>query len=202
MTQAQELALTQLRDKNSSRATFRRASRIMTHCMAQQAIQFCELESIDIETPIAKTKGVRLKDHIVLIPILRSGMAMLQIFFQYFPDASVGVAGLKRDEKTAIAHWYYNNIPALDHHQVIVLDPMLATGGTGHDILKKLKSLGAQESKIMYISMVSAPEGVKRLKTEFPQVNLITAAQDDHLNEKEYIVPGLGDFGDRYFGTE
>jgi len=161
------------------------------------------MKKIQIQTPIDTATGIKLADPIVLVPILRSGITMLHAFTHYFPDASIGVVGLRRDEKTAIAHWYYENLPPLSKkEQVIILDPMIATGGTALETLKKLQEHGVPQEKILFVSMVCAPEGLEAIKAKFDQITIITAAVDDHLNAQKFIVPGLGDFGDRYFGTE
>ena len=135
--------------------------------------------------------------------ILRSGITMLQPFLEYFPQATVGVIGMRRDEQTAEPHLYYENIPPLQQDQlVLLLDPMLATGGTTVATLKILTERGIKEENVVFVGIVSAPEGVQNLKVNFPQVKTLIAAEDERLNSDFFIVPGLGDFGDRYFGTE
>lgn len=203
MKQADRYLLTALRNKDTDHAAFRHAARQLSKLLAGQALEIVSMQEIPIQTTLAQTTGLMLKDRIIIIPILRSGITMLEPFLQVFPEALVGVVGLRRDEKTAQAHWYYENIPPLTpDDQIIIVDPMIATGGTGFETLTKLKNKGANIDKALYVSIISAPEGLAFIHKHFPKVRIITAAQDSHLNDKKFIVPGLGDYGDRYFGTE
>jgi len=128
---------------------------------------------------------------------------LLPTFLRYFEDATVGFVGLARDEETAQAHWYYKKLPAFSGQEyIVILEPMLATGGTALEVLRELQKSGADMNKIIFVSVVCAPEGIKKVNSEFPDVKIITVGIDSHLNDKKFIVPGLGDFGDRYFGTE
>lgn len=141
-----------------------------------------------------------LATNILIITILRAGLAMLEPAMQFFPNAPIGIAGIKRDEQTAVANEYYWNVPNIDQHTtILLLDPMLATGGSMLSVLEKIAKENPKEIRI--VSVVSAPEGIKAIHTAFPNIHIFTAAVDSHLNDKKYIVPGLGDFGDRYFGT-
>lgn len=203
MNQAQTYFLSILRNKNTPRSTFRTVARKLTECLALETFNHIKLKPTTIETPLRPTTGLEVAQRMVIVPILRSGITMVEPFLSYFPDALVGVVGLRRDEKTAIAHWYYENIPALTKNdQIIIVDPMIATGGTGQETLTMLKKKNANMGTLIYVSMVSAPEGIKVIKDAFNEITIITASVDDHLNDKKFIVPGLGDFGDRYFGTE
>lgn len=203
MEHIKEMFMTILRDKKTSRAQFRQASDRLADLLAHEAAQHLSVQKISIETPMGSTTGIELKDPIILVPILRSGITLMSAFLRYFENAKVGVVGLKRDEKTAQAHWYYENLPTLTgKEQFIILDPMIATGGTGIETLKKITKRGIPQEKILYASIICAPEGIAAIRAEFPHINMITIAIDDHLNAKKFIVPGLGDFGDRYFGTE
>jgi len=203
MNKAINLYLTILRDKKTKCLQFRHAATIVADLLAHQTLLQLNTKTVTIDTPLAKTSGIQRINDIVLIPILRSGITMLPAFLCYFPDAPIGVVGLKREEKTAEAHLYYHNFPPLTpEHQIIILDPMLATGGTAVETIALLKKYGIQENKIIFVSIVSAPEGINKIRTAFPTVTIITAAEDERLNAKKFIVPGLGDFGDRYFGTE
>lgn len=203
MKKAKQLFMTILRDKNTSRPEFRQAAERLSHILAHEAAEYLKTKKIKIQTPISSAIGIEPAQPLVLVPILRSGITMLPAFLDYFPHATVGVVGLKRDEKTAIAHWYYENLPPLDTtQQIIILDPMIATGGTGVETLRTLKNGGVTQDQILFVSIVCAPEGLEAIRSEFPDITLITTAVDDHLNDKKFIVPGLGDFGDRYFGTE
>lgn len=203
MEKAKKILMTKLRDKTISRAEFRKVANQLAYILAHEAMEHLQTKKVTIETPLEKTTGEKISDEIVLVPILRSGITMVETFLYYFENAAVGVVGLKRDEKTAQAHWYYENLPAISQNtQVIILDPMLATGGTACEILKKLQKQGASLKKTIFVSMVCAPEGLEKVRAEFPEVKIITAAVDEKLNKEKFILPGLGDFGDRYFGTE
>jgi len=198
-----QLLMSQLRNKKISRSHFRYTADRLAHVLAHEAAQHLAMKKIQVQTPLDKTTGIQVANPIVLVPILRSGITLLPIFLQYFTDATVGVVGLRRDEKTAQAHWYYENFPPLNNtQQFIILDPMIATGGTGIETLKKLKQHGITQDKILFVSIVCAPEGLAAVRAEFPDITIITVAVDDHLNKEKFIIPGLGDFGDRYFGTE
>ena len=195
--------MTILRDEKTVRPVFRTASYQVSRIIAHQIAQKISVHQMTIETPIAATTGITFARPPLLVPILRSGIAMLPAFLDIFPDAPVGIVGLKRDEKTAIAHWYYENVPPFDpKNQIVILDPMIATGGTGIETLTFLVQRGAIQKNIMYASIVSAPEGIDMFKKEFPEIDIICAAQDKGLTKDKFIIPGLGDFGDRFFGTE
>lgn len=141
------------------------------------------------------------KNSIILVPILRAGLALLPAFIEKFPKASVGFIGLKRNEKTLKPKAYYQNIPKISKSDVvIVLDPMLATGGSAVAGIKTLVKAGAREENIVFVGIISAPEGIANLQKNFPLVRILCAEYDKRLDKKGYIVPGLGDFGDRYFG--
>jgi len=203
MNQAINYYLTILRNKETARCAFRQAAHQIADLLAQEAANHLKVRTITVQTPLAQASGIVYDDPQVIVPILRSGITMLPSFLRYFCDSRVGVVGLKRDEKTAIAKKYYSNIPPIDAQtQIIIIDPMIATGGTAIETLALLKEKGAIESQILFVSIVSSPEGIKIIKTSYPEVTIITASCDDGLNDKKYIVPGLGDFGDRYFGSE
>jgi len=198
-----KIFLTKLRNKKTNRPEFQEASHTLSHILAHETMSHIETEKIEIETPIEKTYGIKIKPSIILVPILRSGITMVSPFLYYFKNAKVGVVGLKRNEKTAQAHLYYNNIPpAKKDDKIIILDPMIATGGTGIETLKILKNKGVEEKNIIFTSIISSKEGINIILSEFPNIKIITAETDEILNQNKFIVPGLGDFGDRYFGTE
>ena len=196
--------MTVLRTKETSMINFRKAADQLSLVLAQQAADYIETTSVNIVTPLdAQTTGTIINKKIVLVPILRSGLALVPAFVHFYPHASIGVIGAKRDEETAIAHLYYKNLPPISSDdQVIVLDPMLATGGSLLITLKILIDLKIKEEQILYVGVICAAEGYNLVKKAFPTIKMIIAAQDQILNDKKYIVPGLGDFGDRYFGTE
>lgn len=194
-------ALTQLRDKNTSTERFRFYSDQICQILIDQSLQQVQLESIAIETPLTGFEGKKLPDDIVIVPILRAGIAMLNSALHMLPHAKVGFAGLQRDEATAIAKEYYWKFPQITQDSIVIItDPMLATGGSLLHVLKRLKEYTPKEIRI--VSVISAPEGIGAIHKEFPEVTIFTAAVDQQLNAQKYIVPGLGDYGDRYFGTE
>lgn len=194
-------ALTILRDKHTTIDRYRLYSDQLCHILLTEALSNLELTKHAIQTPLATTTGEALQsEHIVVIPILRAGLAMLRPALQLLPKAKVGFIGLARDETTAVAKEYYRKFPLIeDTSTIVIVDPMLATGGSMMHLLSELQSSVAKEIRI--VSVVSAPEGIEKVLTEFPDVKIITAAVDDHLNDRRYIIPGLGDYGDRYFGT-
>ncbi len=196
-----EDSLTILRDKNTRTEEFRRHADVVSKVLLIEALKELSLKDKPIETPLAPFTGRELSDDVIVVPVLRAGLAMLTALRDLLPSMSVGFIGLERDEKTAIAREYYKKIPKIfSTHIVLVIDPMLATGGSMDDTIKAVKAKGAK--RIVAVSIVSAPEGLGRLARAHPDVPIVTAALDERLNDKAYIVPGLGDFGDRYFGTE
>lgn len=203
MEQAKKICMTLLRDKNSSRSVFRQTAHKLAHILAHEAAQHVATTQKKVQTPLATANGVQFERPIVLVPILRSGITLLPAFLDFFTDATVGVVGLKRDETTAVAHWYYKNFPPMTgQEQIIILDPMIATGGTGVEVLAHLTQAGIPQNRILFASIICAPEGLAVIRAQFPDITIITCALDEHLNATKFIVPGLGDFGDRYFGTE
>jgi len=192
--------LTHVRNKDTSTATFRRAMSNIGIVLAYHALTDLKLDETEIETPIQKTIGYQPGQEVVVIPILRAGLSLVDGIVNFMPEAKVGHVGVYRDENTHQPVNYYDNLPSgIDKALNLVVDPMLATGGSGSHALTFLKENGAKE--IRFVSLIAAPEGITRLQKDHPDVPIITAAIDERLNEKAYIVPGLGDAGDRYFGT-
>lgn len=193
-------SLTVIRRKETGTEEFRRHAGIISKILLVEVMKGLGTANIRIETPLAPMTGKKLKDDVIVVPVLRAGLAMLFAIQDFLPAVAVGFIGLERDEQTAQAREYYRKLPKiLATHKVLVIDPMLATGGSFDDTVTALKSKGAKH--ITIVSIVSAPEGIKRIQKNHPEIAIFTAAIDDHLNAKKYIVPGLGDFGDRYFGT-
>ena len=193
-------SLTILRDKKTSTEEFRRHGAIVSKILILEATKYLKVKNIKINTPLAPFDGKVLADEVVVVPVLRAGLAMLFALQDFLPAVSVGFVGLERDEATAQAQEYYQKLPQLfKNSKVLIIDPMLATGGSFCDTIEIVKKKGGKN--ITLVSIVSAPEGIKRLRDGYPQVKIVTAAIDHHLNNKKFIVPGLGDFGDRYFGT-
>lgn len=191
--------LTTLRDAQTPIALFRQSADRLSSLLLFEALSDIPLEKKHIETPLISFVGENIKENIIFIPILRAGLSMLYQGLQMMPTASVGMFGLKRDEKTAIAHEYYRNIPDTTDAHIVFLDPMLATGGSISYALTHLKR--ADTKSIRLVSIVCAPEGIDHVHSQFPDLMIYTASIDKRLNSKKFIVPGLGDFGDRYFGT-
>ena len=195
-----EDCLRHLRDHTTGVADFRRYARLLTQLLCFEATRDLALEHAEIETPLERTPARRLADRVVLVPVLRSGLAMLETVGSLFPDARVGFVGLERDEETAVARGYYRKLPGqLGDSRVMILEPMLATGGSACATLQLLTDAGARDLRL--ISVVAAPEGVAEVQRRFPTAGIFVAAVDRALNERKFILPGLGDFGDRYFGT-
>lgn len=193
-------SLTILRDKNTDTETFRRHTAIVSQIIIMEASKGIKLTKKEIETPLTKVQGYEISRSMVFVPVLRAGISMLVPARDFLPWTPVGFIGLERDEETAVAREYYQKFPKdIENKLVLILDPMLASGGSVSDTITRLKEKGAKRVAIACI--VSAPEGIKRINKEHPDVYIFTSAIDDHLNDKKYIVPGLGDFGDRYFGT-
>jgi uracil phosphoribosyltransferase len=191
--------LTQLRIKSTKPVTFRTIAYQLSLLLAMEATRSLPLADREIETPLESMTGKALARPIVIVPILRAGLGMVQPFLDLFPDISVGYIGLERDHQTARAHSYYCKLPPLEGAQAIVVDPMLATGGSAAQALSVLKSNGAPEARLVCI--VAAPEGVAEIERQHPATHIHTASLDRALNDKKYILPGLGDFGDRLYGT-
>jgi len=194
--------LSLLRDRETPPKLFRELVNELTFFLAYEALRDIRSKTVDVATPVAKTKGERVDEpRIILVPILRAGMGMLDAMLHVLPYAKVGVLGMQRDETTAEPVPYYAKVPqAKDGEELaIVTDPMLATGGSACDAVAQLKKLGYR--RIKFLSIISAPEGVAKFEKEHPDVPVFTAAKDERLNSHFYIVPGLGDAGDRIFGT-
>jgi uracil phosphoribosyltransferase len=192
--------LSRLRDKNTEPKKFRELVREIAALLAYEATADLLTVPRELETPLAKTTGVELKEKIGLVPILRSGLGMVEGFWELMPSAEVWHIGLYRDEHTLRPVEYYNKLPLEPTVSVcLILDPMLATGGSATATADVLKRWGVK--KIKFVGLIGAPEGVRAMQTAHPDIPIHLAAIDDHLNERAYIVPGLGDAGDRQFGT-
>jgi uracil phosphoribosyltransferase len=193
-------SLTHLRNRETQLQKFRHYSDKICRLILTESISGLTLKTIEVETPITKTSSSVLSDDIVVVPVLRAGLAMLHAAIELLPKAKVGFVGLERDETTAVASQYYWKVPEISTKTtVIVTDPMLATGGSLAHLLKNI--ISSKPAKIIIASIIAAPEGVNLIEKEFPEVKIFTASLDESLNNKKYIVPGLGDYGDRYFGT-
>ena len=189
-----------LRSKDTTVKEFRALINEIALLMGYEATKDLKLTEIDVETPIIKTKGKIIEKQVALVPILRAGLGMVDALMSLIPAAKVGHIGLYRDHETLEPVEYYCKLPAdIEQRQVLVLDPMLATGGSAAAAIEFVKQRGAKNIKLMCI--IAAPEGVEAIKKAHPDVDIYVAALDEKLNEHGYIVPGLGDAGDRIFGT-
>ena len=192
--------LTILRDRGTPCPRFRRCVQEITGFIACEALRKLELEEFRVETPLAETAGWRLRDELVLVPILRAGMGMLDALLELAPEAKVGFIGLERDHAGKLPREYYCKLPEPGEHSLAVLiDPMLATGGSLAAAIDLLKREGFRQ--ILVLAIVSSPEGRDAIEATSPEVKVYTGCLDAGLNENKYIVPGLGDAGDRIYGT-
>lgn len=190
-----------LRDRKTSGSQFRQLVEELGLLLAVEATKDLPTESVAIETPLERTQAKRLLPlDPVLVPVLRAGLGLVKPFLELLPTAKVGHLGLYRDHNTLVPVPYYRNFPPiLEERQVFVLDPMLATGGSASEAVRQLKTAGAR--RITLASVLAAPEGIERVLADHPDLQVVVAAVDRCLNERGYILPGLGDAGDRMFGT-
>ena len=191
-----------LRDKNSGTKEFREIAAELATMLCYEATKDAPLYDTEIETPIAKMKAQKLdEDNYAFLPILRAGMSMVEGILNIIPNAKVGHIGLFRNENTLEPTQYYFKVPhGIEKRTVIILDPMLATGGTACDAIQSLKNVGV--TKMKFLCIIAAPEGIKKIQEKYPEVQIYCTSIDERLNEKGYIVPGLGDAGDRIYGTK
>jgi uracil phosphoribosyltransferase len=194
-----ESLLASLRNAATGPREFRQNSEALGTILALEATRNFPVVPTTVTTPIAETEGRNLACPLVVVPVLRAGLGMVAPFLQLFPEVAVGYIGLERNEQTAAAETYYKKLPSLAGKFCLCLDPMLATGGSAVRAIGLMKDAGATNIKM--VSIVAAPEGVAHLNSWHPDVEIFTAALDDGLDDRKYIVPGLGDFGDRLFGT-
>jgi len=193
-------ALAILRDKRTAPDEFRRVATRISVLLAAEALRGVPMAAMSVDTPLGPADARRMASEVVVVPVLRAGLGMLDAVLELVPSARVGYIGLQRDERTAVASQYYSKLPDhLDRAYVLMIDPMLATGGSASAALDLLRRAGAHRVRIVCI--VAAPEGVAVVERDHPDVDIYTPVVDSHLNAQKYIVPGLGDFGDRLYGT-
>ncbi|MGN0966663.1 MAG: uracil phosphoribosyltransferase [Candidatus Coprovivens sp.] len=197
-----EHKLSILRDKKTGTKEFREIIKEIAMFLCYEAMKDVELDEVEITTPIEKMKTGKLnEDNYAFIPILRAGLGMVDGVTTVVPNAKIGHIGMYRNEETFEPVNYFFKVPKdIEHKEVFLLDPMLATGGSAIDAVDSLKSRGV--TKIKFLCIIAAPEGIKALNKKHPDVEIYCGHIDDHLNESKYIVPGLGDAGDRIFGTK
>src|SRR5436190_2830147 len=192
--------LTRLRDKATGAQEFRRVLSEVAALMLYEATRSFAVEKVTVMTPLQRAKGSRLQREVLLVPVLRAGLGMLDSILQLIPHARVGFVGLKRQESSLRAMFYHKSLPPdLSRFEVILIDPMLATGGSAVAAMDLLAELGAK--RVRLVNLVAAPEGIHRVRSHYPGWPIFTAAIDQKLNQRGYIVPGLGDAGDRLFGV-
>ncbi len=191
-----------LRDKKTGTKEFRELVSELATMLCYEAMKEAEMYETEIETPMTKMKTRKInEDKYAFVPILRAGTGMLDGIINLVPNAKIGHVGMYRDEETFKPNVYYFKVPKdIDKREVLVLDPMLATGGSGIDAITLLKEKGVK--KIKFLCIIAAPEGIKAMKEKHPDVEIYTTSIDEKLNEHAYIIPGLGDAGDRVFGTK
>ena len=191
-----------LRNEKTSTKEFRELISEIAMLLCYEALADAKTNVVDVKTPICETKGEKVdENNYAFVPILRAGMGMVDGVLRLMPNAKIGHIGLYRNEKTLEPVRYYCKLPDnIRDKEVILLDPMLATGGSGADAISLLKQDGVK--KIKFLCIIAAPEGLSKIKKEHPDVEIYCATLDDHLNESGYIVPGLGDAGDRIYGTK
>lgn len=194
--------LTILRNKETGTKEFREIIGEISSILCYEALKDAKLKDVEIDTPICKMVGKKLdEDKYAFVPILRAGTGMLDGLIHTMPNAKIGHIGMYRNEETLKPVKYYYKTPSdIQNREVIILDPMLATGGSGIDAITMLKESGAK--KIKFLCIIAAPEGIKKMQSIHPDVDIYCATIDEKLNENGYIVPGLGDAGDRIFGTK
>lgn len=192
--------LSLIRDQDTGHKKFRELATEITMFLCYEALKNVTLKKVEVQTPVAMAQCRMIDEDIVVVPVLRAGIGMLDGILGLVPTARVGFVGIYRDEKTKLPVTYYHRLPPqTDGALCIVIDPMLATGGSTVAALDMLKAGGA--ATIIVVCIVTCPEGLRKVRDAHPDVTVYTAAIDDHLNERKYIVPGLGDAGDRLYGT-
>lgn len=191
--------LTELRNKETSSERFRQVSDILSSYVVIEATRSLPLRDLPIQTPLEPAIGKCLARKLVVVPILRAGLGMLGPVLNILPEVEVGFVGLERDEATALARSYYCKMPPLDGKRVLLVDPMLATGGSADYAIEFIKERGGAE--VHFACIVAAPEGVAKIEERHPEVEITTAALDRELNPQKFICPGLGDYGDRLYTT-
>ena len=192
--------LTRLRDRRTGPQEFRRVLSEVAALMLYEATRSFAVAPVSVKSPLGVARGHRLRREVVLVPVLRAGLGMLDSILQLIPHARVGFIGLKREETTLRATSYHKSLPPdLTQFEVVLIDPMLATGGSAVAAMDLLAELGARHVRM--VNLVAAPEGIRRVRAHYPDLPIFTAAVDRRLNHKGYILPGLGDAGDRLFGV-
>ena len=193
--------LTILRNKKTSNSLFRQTMNEISYLIAAEVLKHLKYEQTSIQTPLTKTKGKDLSNSVVIVPILRAGLGLVEGFLKLLPDAEKGHIGLYRDEQTYKPVEYLFKLPKTKNKKVLVLDPMLATGNSSIAAINLIKNNGVNIQDVFLVSLLAAPEGIKNLQKSHRSLHIFTCQIDAKLNKNKFIVPGLGDAGDRYMGT-
>jgi len=196
-----EYKLTILRNKKTSNSLFRQTMNEISYLIAAEVLQQLKYRKISIQSPVMKTTGLNLAEPVIIIPILRAGLGLVEGFVKFLPEVEKGHIGLYRDEQTYQPVEYLCKLPKTKNKKIIVLDPMLATGNSSSAAIELIKEKGVKTKDIFLVSLLAAPEGVKNLNKKQKGLHIFTCSLDKGLNKKKFIVPGLGDAGDRYMGT-
>ena len=196
-----EYKMTILRNKKTSNSLFRQTMNEASYLIAAEVLKHLQYKKISVQTPLTKTTGVNLAQQVILVPILRAGLGLLEGFVKFLPDAEKGHIGLYRDEQTYEPVEYLFKLPKTKNKKVLVLDPMLATGNSSIAAINLIKNKGVKVKDIFLVSLLAAPEGIKNLQKNHRALHIFSCKIDAKLNKNKFIVPGLGDAGDRYMGT-
>ena len=192
--------LAALRDRSTPPPVFRALSKRLGFALVLEAVRTLPTRAVEVQTPLERASALVLAEDLVVVPILRAGLGMLEAVTDLFPEILVGYIGLERDESTLEAGSYYRKLPDVRARHALILDPMLATGGSAVLASRSVKE--GRPASVRFLSVVAAPQGIARMEREHPDVSIFTAALDRDLDDRGFILPGLGDFGDRLFGTE
>ena len=196
-----EYKLTILRNKRTKNSLFRQTMNEISYLIAAEVLKHIKFKKIKIQTPIQNTSGNEISNPLIIIPILRAGLGLVEGFVKFLPNVEKGHIGLYRDEQTYQPVEYLCKLPKVSNKTILVLDPMLATGNSSSAAIDLIKERGVKVKNIKLISLLAAPEGIKNLRKNHKDLHIFTCSLDKGLNKKKYIVPGLGDAGDRYMGT-
>ena len=196
-----EYKLTILRNKKTTNSLFRQTMNEISYLIAGEVLQHLKYNKITVQTPITKTSGLILSSSLIIVPILRAGLGLIEGFVKFLPDVEKGHIGLYRDEQTYQPVEYLCKLPKVKNKIILVLDPMLATGNSSAAAINLIKDKGVKIKDIKLVSLLAAPEGIKNLTKKHKNLHIFTCSLDKSLNKNRFIVPGLGDAGDRYMGT-
>tara|TARA_Y100000590_G_scaffold201987_1_gene229500 strand:+ start:234 stop:854 length:621 start_codon:yes stop_codon:yes gene_type:complete len=196
-----EYKLTILRNKRTKNSLFRQTMNEISYLIAAEVLKHIKFKKIKIQTPIQNTSGFEISNPLIIVPILRAGLGLVEGFVKFLPNVEKGHIGLYRDEQTYQPVEYLCKLPKISNKIILVLDPMLATGNSSSVAIDLIKERGVKVKNIKLVSLLAAPEGIKNLRKNHKDLHIFTCSLDKKLNKKKYIVPGLGDAGDRYMGT-